>query len=91
MARTLNPFSFRKVPLPSVASDIVPITPSDDDDLQRAAMAIYVEGAGNISVITNSGQTRTFGVTAFSLIPLAVTRILSTNTTATGIHALVRN
>lgn len=71
------------------ASHAEPVTPSDANDLQYASRALWVGGAGNISLITLSGATVTFtGITAGSLLPIRATRVRSTGTTATSILAL---
>lgn len=65
------------------------VTSSDTDDLQYASRALYVGGAGDVSVITLSGATATFlAVPAGSILPIRVTRVRSTATTATAILSL---
>lgn len=61
------------------------VSPSDSTDLTHATRALWVGGAGNISVDTVGGETAVVfsGVAAGTLLPLAVTRVRSTNTTAT--------
>lgn len=82
--------------------DGYPVTPSDATDLQfrtistvngtpnyEAAAAIYVTGAGNVSVNLAGGGTAVLtGLSAGQILRVNVTRILATNTTATGIAAL---
>lgn len=74
------------------ATKAVAVTPSDSTDLTTYAKAIYVGGAGNIAVIMkyNSADTGvTFnGVTAGTVLPIQVRRVLATGTTATNIIAL---
>lgn len=70
-----------------IASDAFAVTPHDTN-AQRAA-GLYVGGAGNVAVTTEDGTTVTFsGVTAGSVLPIKVLRVLSTNTTATLILGL---
>lgn len=64
------------------------ISPSDTVDLPKAARAIYVGGAGNISVIMMSGETVTFNSVPVGILPIKVKRIRSTGTTATNMIAL---
>lgn len=63
------------------------ITPHDTTLLTEAARAIYVGGAGNVSVLP-VGQTTSVtlvGVQAGTLLPIRVARVNSTGTTATSI------
>ena len=65
------------------------VTPHDSNDLTETTRALWVGGAGNISVIMEGGETVTFvGVAAGTLLPVRVTRVRSTSTTATDILAL---
>lgn len=70
------------------------VTPNDGTDLNYTTRAIWVGGAGNISVIFKgdrgqSGQTVLLsGIPAGTLLPIAVTRVRATGTTATLIVAL---
>lgn len=68
------------------AGGALTITPSDGTDLTRATRAIYVGVTGNLAVIMLDGTTATFiAVPAGALLPLMVSRILATGTTATSI------
>jgi len=61
-----------------------------DSTILKGVRAIWVGGAGNLAVIfadDDSAVTLT-GVTAGSLLPIAVTKVMSTNTTATNIVAI---
>lgn len=67
-----------------LASDAFSITPSDSATLRAAAL--YVGGAGNVAVTTEDGTTLTFaGVQSGSILPVKVSRVLATGTTATAI------
>lgn len=68
------------------ANDIIPVTPSDTVDIPLCD-ALLISVGGTIVVITAAGKTRTLTVPA-GLIPLQVTRVLSSGTSATGISAL---
>ena len=71
------------------ARNAAAVTPNDSTDLADTGRALYIGGAGNISVDTVGGQTVTFtGIPAGTLLPICVTRVNSTSTTATGIVAL---
>lgn len=61
------------------------VTPSDSADLAHVTRGLWVGGAGNISVDLNGGETAVVfsGVAAGTMLPLAVTRVRSTSTTAT--------
>lgn len=66
------------------------ITPSDSaGQLPAKAMRIYVGGAGNIKVDDLAGNAVTYAVVAGALLPVLVTRVYLTGTTATGIVGLV--
>ena len=84
-----NPFRNRTLPLGGPATDILPVTPSDNTDLALTATALYVETGGAVVVTTVRGQTRTVVVADLSILPVGTRRVLATGTTATGIHALV--
>lgn len=63
------------------------ITPHDSTLLAEAARALYVGGAGNISILP-VGQTTSVtlvGVQAGSVLPIRVARVNATATTATNI------
>jgi hypothetical protein len=67
-----------------LASDAFAITPSDST--QQRSGAIYAGAGGSIAVRTEDGTTLTFGnAAAGSIIPVKVTMILATGTTATGL------
>lgn len=74
------------------ARDIIPVTPSDTANVLpngEAARGLYVEGAGDLTVITELGETRgPIAVADFSHHPLRVKKVLAA-TTATGIWALL--
>lgn len=65
------------------------VTPSDATDLAIVSRALYVGATGNLSVIMLSGVTVTFvGVPAGALLPLRVSRVRSTGTTASSVVAI---
>lgn len=71
------------------ATNAVAVTPDDATDLTVTSRALYVGGAGNVVVIMDGGQTVTFtGVPAGTILPIRVSRVKSTSTTATSILSL---
>jgi hypothetical protein len=75
--------------LTAPADNIVAITPSDSTDLAQNSRAIYVGGAGNIVVTpAGGGSNVTLAVVAGAILPIRVSRVLSTGTTATGLFNL---
>lgn len=73
--------------------DSYAVTPADGSDLpfgnSVGTKALRVTGAGNVAVQLAGGGTATLtGLAANQIVRIAVTRILATGTTATGIQAL---
>lgn len=70
--------------------DGYPVTASDSVDLTNGpTQALFVTGAGNVAVNLAGGGTATLtGLSAGQILDVAVTRVLATGTTATGIFAL---
>jgi hypothetical protein len=67
-----------------VPNRAVAVTPSDTTEV--FASAIYIGSGGNVSVITEGGDTVTFSnVPAGTTLVIRVTRIRATSTTATNI------
>lgn len=68
-------------------NNLVAITPSDSTDLAQVSRGIYVGGAGNLVVTPAAGGSNvTFvGVPAGTVLPIRVSRVLSTSTTATSL------
>ena len=74
----------------SPATKVLTITPHDDNDLSEVVRALYIGVAGNAVVITKEGDTVTFvGLQAGQILPVRVSRVKATNTTATSILGLV--
>ena len=66
------------------ARDGESITPSDTGVISPVARGLYVGGAGNVKVDMVGGTALTFsGVAAGTVLPIQVTRVYSTGTTAT--------
>lgn len=76
--------------LMSPANDFLDvIAPSDTEDLPFLIRSIRVHGsAGDIIVITESGSTRVFHNVQLGEItmPVVITRVLTTGTTAVGME-----
>ena len=74
------------------------VTPSDtvkipsistQDGSGNNGCLIYVGGAGNVAVVTIGGDSITFvGVVAGTFLPVLISQVMSTDTTATSILAL---
>lgn len=70
------------------ATKAATVTKSDSTVLAKTR-AIWVGGAGNLAVLMagDSSAVTITGVAAGSLLPISVTKVMSTNTTATNIVA----
>lgn len=76
----------------SVGQDLVPITPSDDNDLPIAARAIRCRpdgAAGALRVTTWAGQVRNTYIEAGGTLNVAVTRVHDAGTDATNLEAIL--
>ncbi len=63
------------------------VTPNDGADLPNFSRFLYVGGAGDLRITTTGGDTVTLsGVSGF--VPVFVSRVHATSTTATNIVAL---
>jgi len=72
--------------LTSPADNATAVTPSDSTDLAYTSRALYIGGAGNLVVTMAGGGDITFSaVPAGSILPIRVTRVKATSTTATSI------
>lgn len=68
--------------LESPALNAAAVTPSDSTDLPHVSRALYVGGAGNVTV-TPAGGTASVaftGVLAGSILPIRVSRVWATGT-----------
>jgi len=71
------------------ARDAAAVTPSDSAQISPVARALYVGGSGDIKLVTEEGTTVTFqDIVAGSILPVKVTKVFATDTTATNIVAL---
>ncbi len=78
--------------MPSTLSDpafgAVAVTPSDATVL-AGVRALYIGVSGNVAVIPRGSATAvTFLSVPIGILPVQVTKVMSTNTTATNIVAL---
>lgn len=90
-AADLDEFKNNKGGLTTPATKAVAVTPSDTDELATVSRALYVGGAGNLSLILagDSSAVTFTGVPAGTILPFRVKQVKSTSTTATAIVALV--
>jgi hypothetical protein len=71
-----------------VPSDAAAVTPSDAGNAKFCGFCCSV--SGDIKVTTSKGSTVTFvGWPAGAIVPLAITRVWSAGTTATGIIGFI--
>lgn len=68
-------------------TDGATITPSDTANLEPTPRGVSCDVAGVISVVTLKGNIFTFTALAGTVYPIAVQKIRSTATTATGLKA----
>lgn len=87
-----NPFKGIGGHLHGLVYDLVPVTPNDSTDnvgTGNIAIGLYIETGGDVVFLTKDGTERTVTVPDFFYLISSVSRVKSTGTTATGIHALV--
>jgi hypothetical protein len=83
--------SFRKHSrsLTSPPEHALAILPDDAGDLPQVTRALYVGVGGDLAVRMCGGEAVTFaGVAAGTLLPVRVSRVLASGTTAAGILGL---
>lgn len=83
-------FSSNAKSIDSPATKAAVVTPNDGADLASVSRAIYIGAGGNLAVMLadDSVAVTLVGVSAGSVLPLRVKRVMSTGTTATNIVAL---
>ncbi|MGN7959143.1 spike base protein, RCAP_Rcc01079 family [Agrobacterium radiobacter] len=65
------------------------VTPSDSADFSFVTRALYVGGDGTVVAVDANGTAVSFvGVVAGTILPIRVSRVNSTSTTATNIVAM---
>jgi hypothetical protein len=71
------------------APHAAPVTPSDIDDLRHVTRWLFIGSIGTVVVVMEDGTTVTLtGVPTGALLPIRVTRVMATNTTASNMIAL---
>ena len=66
------------------------VTPHDTNPLSETTRALYVGSAGTLAVVLTSGAAITFaGVASGTVLPVRVTKVMATGTSATDIVGLV--
>ncbi|WP_404404943.1 hypothetical protein [Pelagibacterium halotolerans] len=72
------------------AGDIFSITPDDAADLTQTIRGIYVGATGDLSVVAASGAQAVFvGVPGGTVLPVSVSRVMATGTTASNLVGLI--
>tara|TARA_R110000796_G_scaffold224571_1_gene340887 strand:- start:224 stop:478 length:255 start_codon:yes stop_codon:yes gene_type:complete len=72
-----------------VARGIISVTPNDStDNVPEQCIGLYAGSGGDITIITELGDTVTIPIAPLSPLYVAVSRVKSTGTTATNIFAL---
>lgn len=87
-----NPWTGSGGNLSGLARDIIPVTPSDSADIVSGAAALGITckgAAGNVVFVTVEGNTRTYPIALNEVLPVGITRVRASDTTATGIWAFM--
>ena len=83
-------FQYSTPSLSGPAAHAFAVTPNDSSDLSETTRALYVGTAGSVAVVMASGASVSFGTIASgTVLPVRVTRVLATGTTASAILGLV--
>ena len=76
--------------LHSTAGDGFDITPSDTVNFSTTAFAVFVGGAGNVTLVTPKGTVLTYtAIAAGTMLPVKAVRVNATLTTATLLIGIV--
>ena len=82
-------FQYSSPSLNGPAAHAFAVTPNDSSDLAETTRALYIGTSGSVAAVMASGSTVTFGsVQSGTTLPVRVTRILATGTTASAIVGL---
>lgn len=87
-----NPKAPSSISFLGVATDLVPITPSDSADLPVAARSIRCDptgASGTLRITTMAGELRNTPIAAGEVLLVAVKRVHSTGTAATLLEAMI--
>jgi len=83
-------FQYSTPSLSGPAAHAFAVTPNDSTDLAETTRALYVGTAGSVAAVMASGASVSFGTVASgTVLPVRVTRVLLTGTTASAILGLV--
>lgn len=74
--------------LDAPATSAVAVTPSDSTPLAFLSRALYVGVSGDLTVIMMDGETATFTAAPVGILPIRVSQVKATATTATNIVSL---
>lgn len=84
-----DPFANTQPSLSSPASAGMAVIPSDANALPVTSRALYIGSGGTLTIRMMSGDDLTFvGVPSGSFLPIRVTQVHATGTTASAIVAL---
>ena len=83
-----DPFANRTRSPADPAVSVFEITPNDSSDLNHATTALNVITPGRVRVTTVDGSEGTISIYPGNTVPIRVTRVWHTGTTATGITGL---
>lgn len=81
-------FSDRGVGTSDPASNGAAVTPHDDNELSQVTRALYVGTTGDVAVTMKGGGNVTYPNVPVGWMPIRVTKVLSTGTTASDIVAV---
>ncbi|HEV8035863.1 spike base protein, RCAP_Rcc01079 family [Yoonia sp.] len=87
-----NPWTSSGGNLTGLARDVLPVTPNDSADILAGAVALGIVckgSAGDVVIVTVEGNERTYPIAAEEILPVGISRVKSTGTTATGIWAFM--
>ena len=81
----IDTFATYGTPTDAPADNALSITPSDSSDLTNMPRALCCLVSGTVRVVTKGGATVDLYLVAGSPLPIRVSRVHATGTTATGI------
>lgn len=87
-----DPFKSGLIPTSLIAHDLVPVRPSDVEDLGFVAMGFYIQPGGVVRFKAASGEVRTFPVVVNNFqLDVAATQIFATGTERGNVSPYVNN
>ena len=87
-----NPWTGAGGNLTGLCRDVIPVTASDTVDIaaDTVAVGIVCKGtAGNVVITTVMGVDRTYPIAVDEVLPVGISRVKATGTTATTIWAFL--